>query len=206
MPFDKYATKIAITMPQFTLLKNADLLLERYNEPYIVSFAIDSTGANSPEIGFNFMDFPKVRTNTTVTMLGDGHLIYGPANPGEFVAISVLMMESDADMRRRGQLIRSITQSKAAALGVKSIIAANPSSAAIVAILKELTSFVGSELAQNGDDELFRTEGAFLRDISNPYHIDRSYKHRNDYVEVALQVIALETSNGKGAEVEALKL
>lgn len=206
MPFDRNTSKIAIAMTEFTLLRNADSLLERYNEPYIVSFAIDSSGKTDPGIDFNFMAFPKVRPNTTVTMLGDGHLIYGPRNPGEFVAISVLMMESDADMRNRGRIIKEVAQSKAADLGVKAIIAANPSSAAIVAILKELTLFVASELARDGDDELFRTEGTFLRDLPNPYHVDRNYKQRNYYVEVSLKIIALDESNGKGAAVELIKL
>lgn len=206
MPFDRNNSKIAITLPEFTLLKNADSFLERYSEPYIISFAIDRSGQASPEINFNFMPFPKVRQNTTVTMLGDGHLIYGPQNPGDFVAISVLMMESDADMRERGELIKKVIKSKATNLGIKAIVTANPGSAAIVAILKELTSFVAGELATNGDDELFKTDGAFLRDLPNPYHIDRSYKHRNDYVEFSIKIIALDEANGKGAPTEQLKL
>lgn len=206
MPFDRNNSNIAITLPEFTLLKNADSFLERYNEPYIISFSIDRSGHANPEIDFNFMPFPKVRPNTTVTMLGDGHLIYGPRNPGDFVAISVLMMESDADMQERGELIKEVIKSKAANLGIKAIIAANPGSAAVVAILKELTSFVAGKLATDGDDELFRTEGAFLRDLPNPYHIDRSYKHRNDYVEVSIKIIALDEPNGKGASIEPIKL
>ncbi len=137
--FDRNNSKVAITMPEFTLIRNADILLERYNEPHIISFAIDRSGNANPEIDFNFMPFPKVRPNTTVTMLGDGHLIYGPRNPGDFVAISILIMESDSDMRKRGKLIKEVIKSKAADLGVKAIVAANPSSAAVVAILKELT-------------------------------------------------------------------
>lgn len=206
MPFDRNNSKIAITLPEFTLLKSADSFLERYSEPYIISFAIDKSEKASPEINFNFMPFPKVRKNTTVTMLGDGHLIYGPKNPGDFIAMSVIMMESDADMRERGEFIKKITKSKAANLGIKAVVAANPGSAAVVAMLKELTLFVASELAMNGDDELFKTEGAFLRDLPNPYHIDRSYKHRNDYVEVSIKIIALDEANGKGAATEKIEL
>ena len=51
------------------------------------------------------MPFPKVRPKSTVTMLGDGHLLYGPKQPGEFVALSVLMMESDADIRNTAKVV-----------------------------------------------------------------------------------------------------
>lgn len=206
MVFDPKQSKIAITMSEFTLLENADSPFETYNEPYILSVAIDSSGKSDPAIDFNFMPFPKVRPNTTVTMLGDGHLLYGPKNPGEFVALSVLMMESDTDMRQRGELIKKIVESKAADLGLKAIIAANPGSAAVVAILKELVTFTAGVLAQNGDDELFRTEGAFLRDQPNPFHINRGYKHRNDSVEVAIQIIPLEAPNGEGVTLQSLAL
>lgn len=52
--------KIAITIPKFTLLKHADSVFQRYNEPYITSFAIDASGSADPKIDFNFMPFPKV--------------------------------------------------------------------------------------------------------------------------------------------------
>jgi len=65
------------------------------------------------------MPFPKVRKGATVRMLGDGHLLYGPANPGEFVAMSVLIMESDRDLRTLGDELDKIVKSKAVDLGVK---------------------------------------------------------------------------------------
>ena len=54
-------------------------------------------------------------------MLGDGHLLYGPANPGEFVALSVLIMECDRDMRKLGEELDRVVKSKAVDLGVKDI-------------------------------------------------------------------------------------
>lgn len=59
MPFDPRNSKIAITMSEFTLLRDADAF-DAYSEPYIVSMAIDSTGTADPAIDFNFMLFPKV--------------------------------------------------------------------------------------------------------------------------------------------------
>ena len=99
MTFDPNTDKIAITIPKFSLLKNSDGIFQKYNEPFIVSFAIDALGHNSPKIDFSFMPFPKIAKGGIVTMLGDGHLIYGPQNPGDFVAVSVLIMERDEDIR-----------------------------------------------------------------------------------------------------------
>ena len=105
MPFNLEKDKIAIAIPKFTLLKHVDGILQRYNEPYIISITIDESGKADPKNDFNFMPFPKVAKGGTVTMLGDGHLVYGPKKPGEFVAISVLIMEKDNDIQKLDRVI-----------------------------------------------------------------------------------------------------
>jgi hypothetical protein len=91
-------------------------------------------------------------------MLGDGHLLYGPANPGEFVAMSVLIMESDRDIRKLGDELDKLVKSKAVDLGLKAILAANPGSGAVLGVLKEMTQYIAGALKNNKDDELFRTD------------------------------------------------
>jgi len=206
MPFDPQSSKIAITVPRFKLLKHSDSVFERYNEPYIVSVAADSGGNAGPSLGFNFMEFPKVRVGGSVDMLGHGHLVYGPKNPGEFVAISILIMESDRDIREAARLAEAFVKSKAVELGMRAVMAANPGSGAVLGILKELVQFVAGELKNNRDDELFRTEGSFLRDSPNPYHVNRSYQQSNDYVELSLNIIPLETPNGEGRDLTHIPL
>ena len=51
--FDEKTDKIAVVIKEFTLLKSADGFLQKYNEPYIVSFAIDEKGAANPAIDVN---------------------------------------------------------------------------------------------------------------------------------------------------------
>lgn len=206
MTFDPNTDKIAITIPQFSLLKNSDGIFQKYNEPFIVSVAIDALGHNSPKIDFSFMPFPKIAKGGTVTMLGDGHLIYGPQNPGDFVAVSVLIMERDEDIRDLGKQIETVVQSKAVDLGIKAIVAAQPGSAAILGILKELTQLVSGFLKENKDDELFRTEGTFFKGYPVPYHINRSYTVGNDYVSLNLNIIPLQQHNGQGPIPKALTL
>lgn len=207
MPFDPKKSKIAIAVPQFTLKRSSEGAFGGvYNEPYLVSLAIDAQGQANPEINFNFMPFPKVRPGETISMLGDGHLLYGPKNPGEFVALTILAMESDRDMRKAGGQIDKIVSSSAVDLGLKALIAANPGAQGILAILKELTQLVAGALKNNKDDELFRTEGTFLRDHPVPYHVNRLYEKQNDYVSMQVQVIALEAGNGQGSQPRALIL
>lgn len=207
MAFNPTSDKIAITIPEFTLMKKADGIFSKYNEPYIVSLAIDEQGSNNPKIDFNIMPFPKVAVGGTVKMLGDGHLLYGPTNPGEFVAISVLIMESDSDMRELGKKIEKIVKAKAVELGIAAIVAANPGSAAILGILKELTQLVAGQLKDNKDDELFRISGTFLRDHQVPYHINRLYTGLgNDFIDLSMQIVPLDTPNGQGSTVEKIQL
>lgn len=205
--FDKNKSNIAITIPRFTLKKKHKEWFEgSYNEPYILSLAVDAAKVEKPEIAFNMMPFPKIATGGTITMLGDGHVIYGPANPGEFVAISILIMESDSDIRSRGVFLKDFIESKATELGFKLILASNPGAAVILALTKELTQFLAGKLKENKDDELFRVEGTFLRDGIVPYHINREYQSSNEYIELNVKVIPLEESNGQGAEIKKITL
>lgn len=207
MTFNPKKDNIAIVLPEFTLLKSSDFITNRYNEPYIVSLAIDEGGTADPNIMFNVMPFPKVRPGSTVRMLGDGHLLYGPKNPGDFVALSVLIMEHDGDVRDTGKIIEKIVKSRSADLSVAALLAANPGSAAILGILKELTQFVAGALKNNKDDELFRVEGAYLRDGPVPYHINRKYDDLgNDFVRLAISVLPLSKSNMEGAQIKSIKI
>ena len=209
MPFDKMNDSIAITLKRFKLLKSSEglaNLANPYNEPYLVSLAVDAKGSAAPGIEFSAMPFPKVRRGQTVNFVGDGHLLYGPKNPGTFVACSVLFMESDSDVRNLGEVIERLVKNKATDLGMKVIMAAHPGAAGTLAILKELTQFVAGELKNNKDDELMRTEGTFLRDHPAPYHVNRQYTIQNDYVETDWQVIPLPQANGQGLAPRCITL
>lgn len=197
MTFDRTRDSIAVTLPSFELLRNADGLFQRRSEPYVISLAIDeASGATRPAIDTNALPFPNVRVGSAVEMLGHGHLLYGPRHPGAWVALSVLFMESDQDLRSIGRTVRGLVEARAADLATKAVLHTAPHYGTVLALLKELTGLVAQALRANKDDELFRTEGVFLRDGAVPFDVCRSYVRSNEFIRAKLNVLAMRASNG----------
>lgn len=204
--FDPKKDKIAVVIKQFTLLKKADGFLQRYSEPYILSLAIDESGAHNPAIDFNVLPFPNVKKGDTIDFDGQGHLVYGPKNPGEFVAYSILYMESDQDIRTLGKQIEKIVKSEAVKIGMKELLKAVPTYATTITVLTELTSLVSKKMQENKDDELFRRNGTLLRDVTPAYDILRTYSGSNDFIESKVSIIPLSSSNNLGQASKTIKL
>lgn len=210
MPFDKNNDSIAITVPRFVLRKSSDgpwgtTHLYR-NEPYILTFAVDSNGLGTTKIDFNKASFPNVREGDEVNMIGDGHLVYGPANPGEWVAVSVLVMESDEGIRRAGKTLEEIVQNASLDAGLRALLTANATAAAIGRGLLSVGEIVARILQLNTDDQLFLTHGVFLRDKPVPYDVNRLFRRRNEYIELDLKVVNLQSPNGQGPVPSPLSL
>ncbi|WP_282018439.1 hypothetical protein [Salegentibacter mishustinae] len=204
--FDPKFDKIAIVVKQFTLRKNADSFFQRYSEPYIVSLAIDESGANNPTIDFNILPFPNVRKGDTIDFDGQGHLIYGPVNPGEFVVYTILFMESDKDIRELGKSVGKLIKDEATQLGVKALLKAVPTYGTAITVLTQLTSLISRKMQENKDDELFRRNGTLLRDVTPSYDVLRTYTGRNDFIESRISIIPLSVSNRIGSSTKKIKL
>ncbi len=75
MAFDKATSKLAVTIPQFTMKKLSDPRLapigKNYAEPYIVSVAVDEHGLANPSLEFNSIKFPKVGWSQAVNDRSD---------------------------------------------------------------------------------------------------------------------------------------
>lgn len=198
--FDKHNDNIAIVIKDFTLKRKSEIFFDRYSEPYIVSMAIDANGGENPAIDFNILPYPKVRKGETVSFDGQGHLIYGPKNPGDFVAYSILFLESDKDIREAGNTVEEIIKSEVVNMGAKAILKANPSYGTAISILRSLTEFIAVQMQKNKDDELFRRNGTLLRDVTPAYDILRTYTSENDYIKTRISVIPLENSNELGTQ------
>ncbi|SEH05035.1 hypothetical protein [Candidatus Venteria ishoeyi] len=204
--FDPKNDKIAVVVKEFTLKKKSEIFLDRFSEPYIVSMAIDEGGANNPSIDFNILPFPNVRKGEKISFDGQGHLIYGSDNPGEFLAYSILFMESDKDVRDFGKLVEEIMTSEAVTMGAKALLTAAPTYSTAITVLQKLTELMAKQLQKNKDDELFRRNGTLLRDVTPAYDILRTYESENDFINTKTAIIPLSSSNMLGNQTRKVEL
>ena len=193
--FNPLEDKIAVVVKDFQLKKKAEGVLNRYSEPYILSMAIDKSGASNPSIDFNILPYPKVRKGEIISFDGQGHLIYGPKNPGEFLAYTIIFMESDKDIRDKGNFIENIVKSEAAKAGLKAMLLANPTYGTAFTVISKLTELVISTMKKNKDDELYRRSGTLLRDVEPAYDIMKTYTSENDFIKTNVSVIPLHISS-----------
>lgn len=210
MSFDKLNEKIAITVPRFRLRESSDgpwgtEHLYR-NEPYLVTLAVDEAATRQPEIHFNTAYYPNIMEGDEVLMLGDGHLVYGPSNPGAWVACSVLLMESDEDVREAGRGLDKIVKTASKNAGVKALLSSSPTAAAVGSAVFMVGRLVAQALMKNKDDGLIRTQGTFLRDASVPYNVNRLYRRRSRKAAVDVKVIPLSAENGQGPTTQCVRL
>jgi len=204
--FNSKKDKIAVVVKEFTLKKKSEIFFDKYSEPYIISMAIDEGGAKNPSIDFNILPFPHVKKGDKISFDGVGHLIYGPNNPGEFLAYSILFMESDQDVRNFGKVVEDVMKSEAVKIGAKALLATVPTYSTAITILQKLTELIAVQLQKNKDDELFRRNGALLRDVIPTYDILRTYESSNDYIHTKTSVIPLYESNNLGSQIKKVEL
>lgn len=204
--FDPKLDKIAVVVKSFTLKRKSEFFLDRFSEPYIVSMAIDEQSAQETSIDFNILPFPNVRKGDTISFDGQGHLIYGPKNPGQFLAYSILFMESDQDVRDFGNFMESVLKSEALNLGAKALLKAAPTYSTAINILQNLGDLIAKQLQKNKDDELFRRNGTLLRDVKPAYDILRTFESENDFIKTKTSIIPLDVSNKMGSQTRAIKL
>ena len=204
--FDKNNDSLAVVVKSFTLKDFDEPIFQEEAEPYIVTIAIDSSGVQSHSIDFNALDFPGVRKGDRITFDGQGHLVYGPKKPGEFLVYSILFMERDQDVRDLGAQVERIVNSAAVDVGLGIIMAANPTVGVIAELSLLITDLVTKELRKNKDDALFRRSGTLLRDVVPPYDILRTFVSGNKYIDCETSIIPLSQSNGLGSQVKTMKL
>lgn len=204
--FNPTSDKIAVVIKEFTLKRKSEIFLDKYSEPYIVSMAIDEAGANNPAIDFNILPFPNVHKGDKVSFDGQGHLIYGPKNPGAFLAYSILFLESDKEVRAFGELMEEIIKSEAVNISTKALLLAAPTYSTAITVLQKVAGLITTLLQKNKDDVLYRRNGTLLRGVNPPYDILRTYESSNNFIAVKTAIIPLHTSNKLGAQPKKIKL
>lgn len=210
MGFDKDRDSIAVVIKKFWLLRNAERRwFDKYSEIGVISFAVDEYGLKNgeksgPVIDFNVQPFPMLEAGDSVSFDGQGHLLYGPKNPGSFLVYSTLFYECANDTKALGALVEEVVSSNAAGIGLKAVLAANPAAGAVLNVLTGLADVIAKNMKKSNDRELYRRSGTLFRDVIPPYDILRTYIRSNEWIWVETSIVALEASNMLGAQPKRL--
>lgn len=197
--------KLAVVLREFTLKKSSEFFLDRYSEPYIVSLAADTHSVKASALEFNVLPFPNIRKGDTVRFDGQGHLIYGPANPGDFLAYTVLFMESDKAYRDSGKILKNILSQASLTKEIKSAFGKNKADVIYQIVLK-ISGLLAESLRSDQDDELFRRSGCLLQNVNPPYDMLRTYTSENDFIRAAISIIPQDKSNEMGSQPKRIKV
>lgn len=190
MKFDPQRDCIAIVLSALKLRQSADGL-DRYSEPYVMVVGLEDTAGGETRFHCQLNAYSNVRAYQPLVAAGEGILLYGPANPGAFVTLSVAIMESDADIRQAGQSLAAWVSQAAERVGAFSLLAAQPGAVTARAVVEEVLGLVAKRMGDNQDDTLLTINGCWFRDRPVPYNIDSFSVHNNDFAEATLKVIPL---------------
>ena len=193
--FDSNLDEIAVVIREFTFKKKADIFIDSQSVPYIVSLAISEKDAKNGSLRYNSLPFPNVSKGDTLSFDGVGHLVYGPGHPGEFLAYSILFIESDKNIDKFSQILQTIVKSKATEIKAKALMAESPTYATAAMIIQEITQFLSAQLKQNNDYELYRRNGTLLKNMIPPYDVSTTFKGENDYICATTSIIPLSDSS-----------
>lgn len=212
MAFNERNDSIAVVIKKFWLLKNAERIwFDKYNEIGIISFAVDEHSlakgeVSRPVVDFNFLPFPMLEAGDSVSFQGQGHLLYGPKNPGSFLVYSMLFYECADDTKALGSFIEDIVNSNAAGVGLKAALTANPTAGTVLNILTGLADVIAKNMKKSNNRELYRRSGTLFRDVRPPYDILRTYISSNEWIWVETSIAALNESNMLGVQPKPLTL
>ena len=204
--FNKNEDKIALVVKDFVLHEPYGWVPDKFTEAYCLSFAVDQVGMATPSLYVNALHFPKVARGERLSFIGDGHLVYGPKNPGDFMVYSMVFMESRFDVHHISKTIDDLVKDKAREIFLKSALAANPGPEEVEELLNKLTDLVTTALHKHIDDQLIRRTGILTRDFVPPYNLLRAHTHKSALIEFNSAVIQLDQSNMLGKQVSVINL
>ena len=153
-------------------------------------------GFSTQQLNFVTKDYPNTRRNDLREFKGEGMRVYGPDNPGAFLVFEVLVMESDADVRKVGETLEEIVNSSEVKTTLGLLTAGNPTLAIAERVMSTISGMVANQLKKNKDDELLRVHGTLLRDVMGtedlPFRVGQQIHDSNDAAEVAFEVLGIK--------------
>lgn len=191
--FNPDRDKIALMLKSFTVKRNDGGLFKKkkFSEPYILSLAVAQNGA---QIEKATRDYPNTKTGEPYSFAFDGMILY-EGNPGDFLVFSVLMMESDKDIREAGAKMDAVIGSPEAKNIIGMLAGGNPTVALATTVLQSLTSLLSKSMKENKDDELVLVQGTLLKNIIGaetlPFRVNETISSGNPAADMTLTVLPI---------------
>ncbi|KAA1047670.1 hypothetical protein [Pseudocitrobacter sp. 73] len=168
-----------------------------YIDPYLIAIVTDKKDGVLRMSSKRF-DFPNVKVYERIITSDSTFSLYGPGNPGEFVTTTLMLMESDSDIRIVGQQLDDLISGTAEEVGAVAALSGNPSAIAITALAQKILQGVAKVLQQNKDDQICFVYDTWFQGELPPYGINQYKIHSSSVADVTLRVSPLLVGGQQG--------
>lgn len=208
--FNPNKDKIALMLKSFKIKSKDGVFKKKYSEPYFVGLSISENGFSTQQLNFVTNHYPNTKIHDLREFKGEGMRVYGPDNPGGFLVFEVLLMESDADVRKVGETLDKIMDSEQVKSTLGLLTAGNPSLVIAEKVMNTISGIVVNLLKENKDDELIRVHGTLMRDVMGkddlPFRVGQLISDSNDVAEVAFEVLGIKNSSKHKKQTRAISI
>lgn len=183
--FNPLEDNIAVFMTTLRIRKPFDF--GNHLEPYIVVIATDKKD-NAIRMNVSHFAFPGAKIYQQIITPDNAILLYGPANPGEFLTLSIMLLDSDADIQNAGKQLEAAINTSAIAADVIARLTANPTAMVATTLAEEVLQGIAHIMQQNKDDPIMFVHDSWLQGLTPPYGINQYKLHASDSAEISLRV------------------
>jgi hypothetical protein len=184
--FNAQKDNIAIFLTHLRILKPFNIV-SQYLNPYIIAIVTDKADGKL-KMSYRYFDFPNSKVYQSIIKAESSVLVYGPNNPGEFVTLNLMLMDSDANIRLAGQDLDSLMNQAANKIDIVAALSANPAVPVITSLAEEIFKFVAAEMKKNNDDPIMFIYDSWLQGLTPPYGINQYKLHSGPAAELTLSV------------------
>lgn len=183
--FDPLEDNIAVFITTLRIRKPFDF--GSHLDPYIVVIATDKKD-NAVRMNVSHFAFPGAKLYQQIITPDNAVLLYGPENPGEFLTLSIMLLESDTDIQNAGKQLEAAINASAISANVIARLTANPTAMVATALAADVLRGIAHTMQQNKDDPIMFVHDSWLQGLTPPYGINQYKLHSSDNAEISLRV------------------
>lgn len=183
--FNPLEDNIAVFMTTLRIRKPFDF--GNHLDPYIVVIATDKKDYTI-RMNVSHFVFPGAKVYQQIISPDNAILLYGPENPGEFLTLSIMLLDSDENIQNAGKQLEAAINTSAIAAKVIARLTANPTAMVAVALAEEVLQGIAHAMQQNNDDPIMFVHDSWLQGLTPPYGINQYKLHASDNAEISLRV------------------